>query len=105
MSTENAQHNGGPAHRADTEVLQADIARQRQALAATVQDLHDRLDVKTRAHDKAQEIKVRTQVRAHELKSRATTPDGRPEPTFVATAVAAVAALVLLTWLKRKKES
>ena len=44
------------AHRANgttPEQLEADIARQRDELASTVDALHARLDVKTRAKDKA----------------------------------------------------
>lgn len=69
-----------PTHRADLsqqEILEADIARQRDELAQTVSDLQARLDVKTRAQDKV-----------HELKERATTDTGKPRPAVAAGAVA-----------------
>jgi hypothetical protein len=37
------------------QMLEADIARQREQLAATVDELHYRLDVKSRAKERAQE--------------------------------------------------
>ena len=51
------------------EVIEADIARQRDQLAATVDELQHRLDVKAQAKEKV----------AH-LKDRATTDTGRPRP-------------------------
>lgn len=80
----NGHGDGGPSHRADTAALEADIARQRAALAETVQDLHDRLDVKARAQHKAQEI--------------------RQQPQLVAAGAGALLALVgLVVWRKRKE--
>lgn len=69
-----------PTHRADLsqqELLEADIARQREELADTVNDLQARLNVKARAQEKA-----------HELKHRATTDTGKPRPAVAAGAVA-----------------
>lgn len=60
--------------------LEADVARQREELADTVDALHAKLDVKTRATD-----------RAHELVDRATTDSGKPRPQVVAAAVATLA--------------
>ncbi|HYF71383.1 MAG TPA: DUF3618 domain-containing protein, partial [Nocardioides sp.] len=57
------------------EQLEADLARQREELAATVSQLQARLDVKSRAHDKAAE-----------LKDRATTADGKPRPDLTVAA-------------------
>lgn len=83
-ATQNGHGDGGPAHRADTAALQADIARQRAALAETVQDLHDRLDVRTRAQEKAQEIK--------------------DQPQLVAAGAGVLLAVVgLVVWRKRKE--
>ena len=71
--------------------LEADIARQREDLAVTVDQLHAKLDVKARAQDKA-----------HELKDRATTADGRPRPDLTAAALAAVVLVAgLLVWRRR----
>jgi MYXO-CTERM domain-containing protein len=74
------------------EQLEADIARQRDALAETVDALHDRLDVKSRARGKAAE-----------LKARATTADGSPRPDLLAgAALAAVLVVALVVWRRRR---
>lgn len=65
--------------------LEADIARQRTELADTVQHLHDRLDVKARAREKAQD-----------LKDRATTDEGRPRPEVVAAGAGVLVGAVAL---------
>ena len=86
-----------PTHRADhtqQEILEADIARQRDELAQTVTDLQARLNVKARA-----------QAKAHDLKDRATTEDGKPRPAVAAGAVAGaglVAGAVALEVRRRK---
>lgn len=71
--------------------IQADIERQREALASTVDQLTDRLDVKSRATAKA-----------HELKDRATTDDGSPRPEVLGAAAGVVVALALLVWWRRR---
>lgn len=63
-AAQNGGADGSPAHRADTAALQADIERQRAALAATVRGLHERLDVKARTRERAQDIRQRPQVLA-----------------------------------------
>lgn len=65
--------------------LESDIERQRAELAATVSRLQAKLDVKSRA-----------QLRAAELKDRATTATGKPRPDLT---VAAVAVAVLVAGL------
>ena len=75
-------HNG-----ASPEMLEADIARQRDQLAATVDELQHRLDVKAQAKEKV----------AH-AKDRATTDTGKPRPEL-AVALAVTAAVVgLIIW-------
>lgn len=84
-----------PSHRADLsqqEVLEADIARQREELAQTVTDLQARLDVKARAQDKA-----------HELKDRATTETGKPRPVVAAGAVAGAGLVAGAVALKARR--
>lgn len=74
------------------EQLEADIARQREELAVTVDQLQAKLDVKARAQDKARE-----------LKDRATTADGRPRPDLTVAAVAVVVLVAgLLVWRRRR---
>lgn len=66
------------------EQIAADIERQREQLARTVDELHARLDVKARLAD------------------RLTTASGRPRPELVAVAVGAVLATALLLWRRRR---
>jgi hypothetical protein len=74
------------------DAIEADIERQRDELAATVTQLHARLDVKTRAKGKV-----------NELKDRATTETGKPRPDLAAVAVLAVVAVVgLAVWRSRR---
>ena len=82
MSTEDSGVNG-----TTPEEIEADIARQREELAATVTELHARLDVK-----------ARTKAKAAELRGRATTPDGKPDPRVVAAAVAVVVLAGVAFW-------
>ncbi|GAB3261729.1 hypothetical protein GCM10027425_25290 [Alteromonas gracilis] len=74
------------------EQIEADLERQRERLAETVDDLQAKLDVKARASDKV-----------HELGDRATTDDGRPRPAVLAGAGGAVAAVGCLVWWRRKR--
>ena len=74
------------------EALEADLARQREELAATVSQLQAKLDVKSRARGKAAEIK-----------DRATTANGAPRPDLtVAAALAAVVVAGLVVWRRRR---
>lgn len=74
------------------EEIEAEIARQREALAETVDALHHRLDVKTRAKGKAAE-----------LKARATTDQGKPRPEVAGAAAAAILLVVaLVVWRRRR---
>jgi LPXTG-motif cell wall-anchored protein len=72
--------------------LEADIARQREQLADTVDALHARLDVKTRAKDKV-----------HELKDQATTDTGKPRPQVAAAALGVLALVAGLVYLRRRR--
>ena len=85
MSREDSGVNG-----TTPDEIEADIARQREELAATVTELHARLDVKARARAKAAE-----------LRGRATTPDGKPNPRVVAAAVA-IAVLAGVAFWRRQ---
>lgn len=73
------------------EQIEADIERQREQLADTVTQLQSRLDVKTRAKQ-----------RASELRDRATTDSGRPRPEVIGAAVATVAVVGLLLWRRTR---
>ena len=82
MSREDSGVNG-----TTPDEIEADIARQREELAATVTEIHARLDVK-----------ARTRATAAELRGRATTPDGKPDPRVVAAAVAIVVLAGVAFW-------
>ena len=75
---------------AGPEAIEAEIARQREQLAATVDELHYRLDVKTQAKEKAAV-----------LKDRATTDTGKPRPDIAAAVFVIAAAVVGLAILRR----
>ena len=79
--------------------IEADIARTREELAQTVDELTARLDVKTRVQEGVQE-------RVQELRDRATDDQGRPTPATMAiggAAVAAVVAIVALSIWRRRR--
>lgn len=74
------------------EEIESDVARQREQLAGTVDQLAAKLDVKARA-----------QARVHTLQDRATTDTGSPRPEVLAAAGSLVAmAVVLLLWRARR---
>ena len=85
MSREDSGVNG-----TTPEEIEADIARQREELAATVTELHARLDVK-----------ARTKAKAAQLRGRATTPEGKPDPRVVAAAVAVVVLAGVAFWRRQ----
>ncbi len=89
----------------DIRELEDDLAHQREQLAHTVQNLHDRLDVKTRAQQRAHEVRAVAEERAHDLKERATADSGRPRHGLVAAGVAVLAAVPVAytTWRKWRK--
>lgn len=74
-----------------TAEIEADIERQREQLADTVDALTHKLDVKAQAKE-----------RASRLVDRATTPSGRPRPELVAAAAAFVVTAGLMVWWRRR---
>jgi hypothetical protein len=74
------------------EELEAEIARQREQLAGTVDDLAAKLDVKSQAQRKVAS-----------LKDSATTDSGSPRPEVLAAVGSLVAmAAVLVVWRLRR---
>lgn len=73
------------------EQLEADIERQRDELATTVDALQAKLDVKARARHKVADVR-----------DRATDDQGRPRPQVVAVAAAVLVAAVGLVVLRRR---
>jgi transcription elongation GreA/GreB family factor len=74
-----------------TAEIEADIERQREHLADTVDALAHKLDMKAQAKE-----------RASRLADRATTSEGRPRPDIVAAGATVVVLTGLLVWLRRR---
>ena len=75
----------------DPATVEADIVRQREQLAHTVDALSHKLDVKEQAGHKVAE-----------LKHAATTDSGRPRPAVVLAAVAVAGSVALLVWWRHQ---
>jgi MYXO-CTERM domain-containing protein len=85
------------------EEIQADIERQRESLAATVDQLGHKLDVKSQAKSKVEDVKTQAQVKAAEVKDLSTTDEGKPRPEVLGAAAAVVVGLGLIIWLRRRR--
>jgi hypothetical protein len=75
----------------DPDAIREDIERTRENLAETVDALHAKLDVKSQAKAKADQ-----------LKASATTDTGKPRPELVAAAVGVVLVAFALVWWRRR---
>ena len=84
------------------EQLEADIERQREQLATTVDQLTAKLDVKSQAQAKVADVKSQAKVKVAEVKESATTDDGKPRPEVLALAGALVGATILFIWWRRR---
>ncbi|MGZ4455986.1 MAG: DUF3618 domain-containing protein [Nocardioides sp.] len=71
--------------------IREEIERTRDDLADTVDALHAKIDVKSRAQDKAAE-----------LKDRATTDAGKPRPAVLGGLVAVLVTGAALVWWRRR---
>ncbi|HTW17245.1 MAG TPA: DUF3618 domain-containing protein [Nocardioides sp.] len=89
MSESNGQTPSQTSGQTPAEI-EADIARQREALADTVDELQARLDVKARA-----------QAKVAELRDRATDDSGRPTPAVIGAAVGALLLVGALVYRRR----
>jgi len=86
------------------EEIQADIERQREQLAETVDQLGHKLDVKAQTKAKVQDVKVQTKAKVDDIKNLSTTDEGKPRPEVLGGAAAVVVAIVLLlVWLRRRR--
>lgn len=85
------------------EEIQADIERQRASLAETVDQLGHKLDVKSQAKSKVEDVKAQTQVKVAEVREMSTTDDGKPRPEVLGAAAAIVVGVGLLIWLRRRR--
>jgi hypothetical protein len=85
------------------EEIQADIERQREQLAETVDQLGHKLDVKAQTKAKVDDVKVQTKVKVDEVKDRATTDEGKPRPEVLGAAAAVVLGVALVIWLRQRR--
>ena len=90
MSTPSDIHTNGTSPD-DPEAIRADIERTRENLAETVDALHAKLDMKTRAKDKVAQVK-----------DSATTDTGKPRPEVLGATVAALLLVAGLVWWRRR---
>ena len=84
--------------------LEADIARTREELADTIDQLAAKLDVKTRVHNRLTESKDVAAAQLQTVRNHLVGVDGKPRPVALATGggvVAAVAAVILVRlWMR-----
>ena len=73
------------------EQIQADIEVQREQLAGTIDALAEKLDVKSQARHKADEVRARL-----------TDERGRPRPQVVGAVAVVVVGSVALVWWRRR---
>jgi MYXO-CTERM domain-containing protein len=85
------------------EEIQADIERQREQLAQTVDQLGHKLDVKAQTKAKVDDVKVQTRAKVAEVKDLSTTDEGKPRPEVLGAAAAVVVGVALLIWLRRRR--
>ncbi len=85
------------------EEIQADIERQREQLARTVDQLGHKLDVKAQTKSKVDDVRVQAMAKVDEVKDRSTTEDGKPRPEALGVAVAVLTGLALVMWLRRRR--
>ena len=95
QNTENPTRDAATPEMAE---LEADIARTREDLADTVDQLTAKLDVKTRVRNRAIEAKDVAALQARSARRQLVDSDGKPRPAAlgVAGAVLAVIAAVIL---------
>ena len=85
------------------EEIQADIVRQREQLAQTVDELGHKLDFKAHTRAKVDDLKTQSKAKVAAVKDRSTTDEGKPRPEVLGAAVAVVTGLALLLWLRRRR--
>jgi hypothetical protein len=100
--------NGTPAgDNAGTEEIEAEIARTREDLAATVDELTARLDIKTRVKERVQQTKDQAAARVLAVRDQATDDDGRPTTTTLGVGGAVAATIVVVValsiWRRRSR--
>lgn len=115
MTTPNDPDLAPPGKDASVEEIESDIARTREDLGNTVDELTQKLDVKSQAQHKVHDIKERAgeqvhtaQVRGGEavshVKATMSNDQGKVKPAIpaVGAAVLAAAVLALVMWRRRR---
>lgn len=89
--------------------LEADIARTREELAHTVDQLAAKLDVKTRLRNRVTETRDAATVQLRSARNHLVGVDGKPRPAALSVGggvVAAIAAVVLVRlWIRPSRRS
>jgi ribosome-binding protein aMBF1 (putative translation factor) len=86
----------------EREALLEEIEETREELGATVEALAQKADVKAQVHEKVEEGKEQLQRKQHELRTKLR---GALEGPAVPGAIAAVAGLLLLVSLRRRRRA
>ena len=89
------------------EEIESEIARTREDLAATVDELTARLDVKTRVKESVQQAKDLAAARVRAVRDQATDDDGRPTTATLGVGGAVAAGIVVVValsiWRRRRR--
>lgn len=110
---ENGSPRPAPGPDASLADVEADIARTRGELAETVEALTDKLDVKSQAQHKAQEVKQAAGEQLHaaqaqgsalldQARDSATDMHGNIRPVVPVLAASLVAVVIFIWWRKRR---
>lgn len=86
----------------DPDTIETEIARHREDLGATVDELTERLDVKKQAKSQLADLKAQTKSRAQDLRLRVQQAEPAELAAMAAPVLAVIAAGVLLTVLVRR---
>jgi hypothetical protein len=108
MSDENARPATASNAQTATEVvdppdvaeLEADIARRREELAHTVDQLAAKLDVKSRMRNRVTETKDAATYQVRSFRDRVTGDDGKPTPAALSIGGVVVAAIAVVVLVK-----
>ena len=103
-NTQNPWEATEPADATEVDALEADIARTRQDLADTVDQLAAKLDIKTRIRHRVAETRDAATAQAQTARTYLVGVDGKPRPAAMSVGggiLAALAALVLVRlWMR-----
>jgi len=94
-----------PQRRDDPDTLKHDIEETREALGETVEALSAKADVKAQAQQKVDEVKTQAQEKVDETKAQAQqkVEEVRERPAPTVGIAGAIAALLLVLWLIRRR--